>query len=353
MSNPYADWLRINDTEHFNIGTKAGWIDFVNAGPREDFPTLTRTQMRRLPDDELEDYNEARSVWNANPTMVKTPQLRHAHSVIDQVMASSFRDGNSVRGSVALDARPGLGKTTIATSYARNYEIRQRRRHGHSTRDGHPRLPVAFIPLSAGMTLKQLNQKLLRFYDHPAATRASRAELGSLAMDCIHSAETRLIILDDLHFINFNDRTGTNVSNHLKWLSNESAATFVYIGVGLKEKRFFEEGFAGGAELSQTARRTTSCRVAPFSCSTANGKKAWEALLSTFEQHLKLAEDPTATLSKHSAYLFDRTQGHIASLTNLIDRACALAIDSGTETITYSILEEVIVDNAAESRATQ
>lgn len=349
MSNPYADWLRLHEFKNFNMSTKEGWIDFVNTGVRPDFRTLPLDEMRGLGEDELEDYNQARNVWNSNPATVKTPQLKHAHELIDQVMASSHRDGNSVRGSVALDALPGLGKTTIASTYARHFDQQQRRRYGHTAKDGSPRLPVAFISLSAGMTLKQLNQKILRFYGHPAATRSSRAELGALAMDCIHSTETRLIVLDDLHFINFSQRTGIDVSNHLKWLANESAATFIHVGVGLSRKRFFEEGSGGDAALSQTARRTTSCPVAPFTLSTEPGRRAWQRLLSSFEAHLKLANDTEGTLTGLGDYLFERTQGHIASLTNMLDRACAAAITSGTETITYDIVKKVVIDNAAET----
>src|SRR5699024_10897704 len=128
------------------------------------------------------------------------------------------------------------------TRFGRTFDQRQRRRYGHLTADGSPRLPVAFIPLTANMSLKNLNQKLLRFYDHPAAGRATRAELGDLAVDCVAAAETRLIILDDLHFINFNHRNGMDLSNHLKWLGNEMPATFIYVGVGLSQKQFFDEG---------------------------------------------------------------------------------------------------------------
>lgn len=147
---------------------------------------LSRAERAELSSEELEDYNQARMVWNANLPTVRTQQLGAAHNIIDQVMASNRRDAASLRGSVVIDALPGLGKTTIATRYARDFHLRQYRREGPETASGHQRLP-AFIPLSAGMTLKNLNQKLLEFYGHPAASRVSRAQLGSLAVDCVLS----------------------------------------------------------------------------------------------------------------------------------------------------------------------
>lgn len=41
-------------------------------------------------------------------------QVAAAFAVIDQVMASNRRDADRLRGSVVIDAAPGLGKTTIA-----------------------------------------------------------------------------------------------------------------------------------------------------------------------------------------------------------------------------------------------
>lgn len=298
--------------------------------------------------EELEDYNEARMVWNANLPTVRTQQLEATYRVIDQVMASGRRDASSLRGMVVVDAHPGLGKTTAATRYGRDFERREVRRFGAETDDGHQRLPVAFVPLSAGMTLKSLNKKLLEFYGHPAATRSTRAELGSLAVDCVLSCQTRLIIVDDLHFVNFRHRDGTEVSNHLKWLANEMPVTFVYVGVGLQERRFFDEGLDGAdTALAQTSRRTTRCPVVPFTIKTTNGFRAWVELLEAFEKHLMLAEATPGMLSDHARLLHRRTQGRIGSLTGLLDRACYVAITSGAEFLTEQILTDAPIDNAA------
>jgi len=71
------------------------------------------------------------------------------------------RDGDRLRGSVVIDAALGLGKTTAAQRYARSFHLREYRRHGPTTEEGHQRLPVAWVPLTAGVTLKALNQKIL------------------------------------------------------------------------------------------------------------------------------------------------------------------------------------------------
>ena len=350
--NPWACWLQPNGPGRFQLASKTGWDAFVNAAPRSDLEVLTRAEMARLDQDSLEDYNEARMVWNANLPTVKTHQLAAAFAVFDQVMASNRRDADRLRGSVVLDAAPGLGKTTIATRYARDFHRRIMRRNPARTASGHQRLPVAFVPLSAGMTLKGLNQKILAFYGHPAANRASSSRLGALAVDCVGSCETQLVVIDDLHFIDFRHRNGQEVSNHLKGLANEMPVTFIYVGVRLKEKQFFDEGILGpDAVYAQTSRRATRCEVAPFDIGTTPGAQAWTHLLRAMEAHIKLADASPDMLTEHAKVLHRRTQGHIASLTNLIDRACYLAIATGAETLTAELLTASTVDNAAHTAA--
>ncbi len=348
MSNPWADWLAVHDTALFQLSRKAGWDRFVNTAPRADFPTLSLAEMSALTQEAAQDYAEARNVWNANPPTVRTQQLSAAYQVMDDVMASGRRDADKLRGSVVIDAEPHLGKTTIATRYARDFHRRVYRRHGPLTAEGHQRLPVAFLPLTAGVTLKGLNQKLLEFYGHPAARRGSRTELTSLAIDCVASCDTRMIVIDDLHFVDFAGRHGTEVSNHLKGLANELPVTFIFIGVGLRERRFFDEGMLGRATvMAQTSRRATRCPVVPFAIDTDAGARAWSTLLATLEQHYKLAKARPGMLTDHAQLLHRRTQGRIGSLTSLLDRACLRAIGTGAEVLDHDLLSLVPVDNAA------
>lgn len=352
MSNRWARWLAANDTNRFVLSRKKGWHEFVHAARRDPLERLTRQDLTTLGEEEREDYDEARRVWNANLPTVKTQQLTDAYGVIDQVMASGRRDGDRLRGSVVIDAAPGLGKTTIATRYGRDLHRREVRRHGPRTQAGDQRLPVAFIPLTSEITLKGLNVKLLEFYGHAAADRATSPRLASMAVDCVVSCQTRLIIIDELHFVDFRHRRGVEVSNHLKSLANEMPATFVYVGVGLQERKFFDEGLIGdSAALAQTARRATRCPVTPYAYDTPAAARAWTDLLAALEAHIVLSEARTGMLTDHASELFRRTQGHIGSLTTLIERACDQAIRTGTETITSGLIATTSIDNAATARA--
>ena len=98
--NRWASWLQVNGPGRFQLASKAGWDAFVHTAAREPLVQLTRAEMAALTEEELEDYTEARMVWNANPPTVKTHQLTAAFAVIDQVMASNQRDATRT-GSAA------------------------------------------------------------------------------------------------------------------------------------------------------------------------------------------------------------------------------------------------------------
>jgi len=156
------------------------------------------------------------------------------------------------------------------------------------------------------------------------------------------------VVIDDLHFIDFRHRNGMEVSNHLKGLANEMPVTFIYVGVRLREKRFFDEGILGpDAVYAQTSRRATRYEVAPFDVDTDTGLRGWTDLLRALEGHLLLADSHPGMLTDHAKELHRRTQGHLASLTNLVDRVCYLAITTGAETITADLLTATTSDNAA------
>lgn len=128
--------------------------------------------------------------------------------------------------------------------------------------------------------------------------------------------------------------------------------TFLYVGVNLQAKRFFDEGLTGEeAAYAQTARRSTRCAIAPFAIDTDSGARAWIDLLAIMERHIMLADAQPGMLVENATEIYRRTQGRIASLTNLIDRACYTAISNGVETINEAVLAVSLNDNAAQRLA--
>jgi hypothetical protein len=334
----------------YSLSRKEGWRRWVDTPARQRPDALTKRQLGRLGDAAREDYDEARHDWHANFGILKTPQLAAIHEQLDQIVATNRQDPDRVRGAAVLDALPGLGKTTIANTFARDYDRAQRRRLGELTDEGHERLPVFRVGLTSRTTLRTLNRMICQFYGHPGTDRANAAQLGTFAVDCVLSCHTRIGIIDDLHFIDMSRRDGVEVSNHLKWLSNELPVTFIHAGVGLAERRLFAEGLAGDrAVLAQTARRWTRLELPPFEVSSGVGRRHWTSLLKATERQLVLACAGPGMLTEIGDYLFARSSGHIGSFITLVMRGCWTAIRTGSERITTELLDTVRIDEASEA----
>lgn len=123
-------------------------------------------------------------------------------------------------------------------------------------------------------------------------------------------------------------------------MADHIPATFVYAGIDVEALLF------NGLRGQQLAGRYVTVRTAPFPRASE-----WQELVATFDRALRLYKHEPPSLVEHADYLHDRTGGSISSLSHLIRSAAVLAMLSGKEAVTKSIMDEVILDYAAESVA--
>lgn len=338
----------------YSMSRKEGWRRYVDTPAREAPERLGLAQLAALGDSARDEYDERRHDWHANFGILRTPQLTAVHDELDQIVMTNRQDPDRIRGAAVIDALPGLGKTTIASAFAREFDRGETRRRGSLTDAGNERIPVFRVGLTSNTTLRTLNRMICEFYGHPGTAKGNAAQLASHAVDCVLSCETRIGIIDDVHFVDPHRKDGLDVSNHLKWLANELPVTFIYVGVGLAERGFFAEGMTGkNAVLAQTARRWTRLEVPPFEITTGEGRLNWRGLLKTTERELVLADSRPGMLIELSDYLFERTTGHIGSFITLITRGCLRAIRSRTERLSRDVLDGVRIDEASEQARKQ
>ena len=182
------------------LSDREGWRRYVDRPPRARPKRLTMRQLRALGEEARADYAEARHDWHPNLPIVRTPQLAALHEAIDEIVQANRHDNDRIRGVAAVDALPGLGKTTIANTFGRDFDRADIRRRGPLTDTGHDRIPVFRVGITANTTLKTLNEKICRFYGHPIAGKSTRSvsadRLASFALDSVLSCETRLGIID-------------------------------------------------------------------------------------------------------------------------------------------------------------
>ena len=289
-------------------------------------------------------------MWHANLGPIVTPQMQTLFCELDEIVGSNRQDGDRVRGAAVLSALPGLGKSTIAVCYGVRYHREQIELHGPRTPEGHDRVPVVYLALTSSTTMRSLNSALCRFFDHPGWARGNASLLADRATDCVLSCQTRLIIIDDVHFLDMNRRDGREVANHFKWLQTQFPVTFLFVGVGIEERQMLTEGLgAADAALAQTARRWTSLSLDPFEINTDEGRRTWRRLLLAIERDLVLIDAHQGMLADGlSDYLYARSTGHFASLMTLIAAAAGARSTPAQSELTAEVLDQVRNDEAAE-----
>src|SRR6266566_5496579 len=148
--------------QYYSLSLKEGWCRSVDAPTRTQPATRTVKQLKAMAELERAHYEELRSVWHANLGPISTPQMLAAHDDLDEIVTSNRQDGDKVKGAAVLDAYPGLGKTTIAVSFAREYHRRQIATYGKTTEAGDERIPVVYLGLTSNTTMRSLNSMLCR-----------------------------------------------------------------------------------------------------------------------------------------------------------------------------------------------
>jgi hypothetical protein len=205
----------------WNPSARSGWFAMAEAPPRARPPLLAAGEMAALPAVERRRYDQARAVWHANLGPIRTPQVGAVFESLEEICGSNRQDGDKVRPAAVLDALPGLGKTTAALAFGRWFHREQIEMHGPQVSacgGTWQRIPVAYLGLTSHTTMRSLNAMLCRFYGLPE--RGNADLLAHRAAECVVNCKTRLVIVDDVHFLDISRRDGREVANHFKWLAN-------------------------------------------------------------------------------------------------------------------------------------
>jgi hypothetical protein len=244
----------------WNPSVRSGWFAMAEAPPRARPPLLAAGEIAALPAAERRRYDQARAVWHANLGPIRTPQVGAVFEALEEICGSNRQDGDKVRPAAVLDALPGLGKTTAALAFGRWFHREQVEMHGPQVSacgGTWQRIPVAYLRLTSHTTMRSLNAMLCRFYGLPE--RGNADLLAHRAAECVVNCKTRLVIVDDVHFLDISRRDGREVANHFKWLANVFPVTFLFVGVGLRARGLLDEGLAAPTRRSPRPRGAGTC----------------------------------------------------------------------------------------------
>lgn len=336
-----------------SLSRKEGWVAFANRPELEPPHVITKEALKNLSEAAVAEYNAKRLKYLSALT-ISTPQLERVHEVMDNMFNSDMQDFDRVRTAPVIDAEPGVGKSTAANMFGRKLHREVISREGPMVGPEAERIPVVRIGLTGNTTPKSLILQMLDFYAHPKRS-GTTLEVTSGALDCALRCQTRLIIIDDIHFLNLHRRDGREVSNTLKSLANDFPATFIFVGVGVEAAGLFEEGLdPRDAATAQLGRRWTRLEMPPFYIYTEQQRKDWRITLKKIEKEMVLLNaHPGMIADDLSDYFFARTSGYIGSMMELARIGAYKAIKSGVERISSELLDTVQISRAAEKRRTE
>ena len=317
------------------LTTLTGWGAFVH---RTISPParLSPEQWSCLDADQRAADIQERIGYHAELLALQTPDLHKIVSTGRGLLLLNHRQHGARRG-LLVSGDPTTGKSTAITQLGRAVELAHRKRLGRDDT-----VPVVYLTMPPQATPKSLSIEILKFLGAPYLTRASQIELTRQACHLLADLGTHLILVDEIHNLNHHTRVGADASDHLKYLAENVAATFVYAGIDAARSGLFD-----GVRGRQLAGRFVPILTAPFAYSTAADRDRWAQLVDGFDTMLRLRNQHTGAVTRLAAHLYGKTAGSISSLSMMIRSAAITAILDGTERITKTALDAVPLDHAA------
>lgn len=335
------------------LTTKEGWRDQLELHSRERVKPKIPPNWRTVSDMAKERFNAVRTAHHNSFGPVRTPALLALNERLLNLAATNLKATSGARPGAVIDGLANRGKTTSLVYFGCEYEMLLREYYGDrmAAKFGAEWHPVVYVSLNAQASVKGLNSSIAHFYGAMVSKHATTYQLTQTVVEHAQKCATTLFLVDDIHYLNLRQEGAREVTNHLKQLANETSATFVYAGIGLSETKLLTEGQPDDkAKFGQMRGRFARFPMDAFEADTEAGKADWLRLVKSFEDELVLRKAHEGHCTNLSEYLFKRTKGVVGSLSNLLRRGAALAIEDGTEKITKKLLSRIKLDDAAEAR---
>ena len=332
------------EEDHCPLTTREGWQRFTDAGQAEP-KLLTAADLELLSDADRAAYDHDRADYHSRLVIVATPTVRQVFAAGRRLVLLNRHQVSARRGLIITGAA-GTGKTTAITQLGRlraaAAEPAGTAGHGRADAGRLRHRPACRHPEDARRGVRPVRR---RSRQQPAAEPGRHHQRRlRCAGPAAHRPGARR--RDPQPEPGHPGRA--DASDQLKYLAERIPATFVYAGIDVEGIGLF-----AGTRGQQIAGRFGMIACDPFPYGTAVQRQQWQALIATLEQSLRLRRHQPGQLLRLDAYLHERTDGMIGSLSHLIRGAAVEAVLDGTEKITRETLDQVGLDRAAEATRTR
>lgn len=320
--------------------TKEEWREYCTheATPDSQRPSLSMEQLNALSPTRRSTYNERRIDYLNEERVFPTRDLSNILSMARKLLRSSRTKKFVARRGIRVSGDARIGKSTAVMAAGKRIDAELRREY---RRDGDlSYLPVVYTTIATASTPNKLWVRLADFVGvRELRGRNTDERLVDLAHLLKHLG-TRFVIVDDVQRLNTDHQSGAEVADTLKVFAENLDATMLFAGISLTTAPLFT-----GENGAQWRARTKPVYMRDYELSNEADHREWCQLIAAYERTLPLPLHEHGLLERNADYLYHRTGGSIASLSDLITDAATDAIDQGVEAITLDLLDAVAVDD--------
>ncbi len=350
--------------------TLAGWQRWrTTRGAFQPAPRLDLAAWRALSPRRRMLHDLHRAATHASLPLQQTPMSQAVTRLLrGRIESNALKHKPSTRAGVMITGGGYQGKTETACEIAAGFEDDWLDLHRHlnpaalaGMRDLHA--PVAYVQTPVTAKPKSACKAILGFYGADTKNM-DLPELVRQVAASISDHGTKALLLDDITRLRMHRADDQDVLDLIRAFMSMHV-TLVLIGVGIPGSGLLREGrhdprtgqwilppsrhaAIHGLEATQTERRFDLIELDRFRYDTPPQITAWTRHLAGVEQQLRLMDAAPGMLTGGTMpeYLYRRTDGVVGLLERVIEDGCREAIDTGTERLTETLLDTVVLSLA-------
>lgn len=331
------------------------WIGDVMADGVPDPGCVTPAELAAMSVRERERFRVRRTRYLRMVPLLETSVVNDVMGRLRLMANSAIRSDLHQQDIPILNGEPGVGKTMMLKTHAAEEMLRLALHRSIALEDGEAEplatfRPVLYVHLKGPMTRYDVIRLLCDELGWPTDTNPQRAFERAVAQ-----CGVQLVIIDEIQHVNFDGKTGRDVHNIIRWMSNFGLRVLLS---GTDIDWVLNGGGTAAVEVAARNSRGRWVRVdvPKLEIDTHERLEGWLNLIYAFEGRLRLAAAPSEDgwlTDAFGTYMWARTQGYLNSLVLLINLAAASAIETGTETIDRATLDSIDLEYEVERQRSQ
>jgi hypothetical protein len=335
--------------------TDRAWISEVFADAVPDPGRVTTAQLAAMSPRERERFRIRRTRYLRMVPLLETGVVNDVMGRLRLIANSAIRSDLHQQDIPILNGEPGVGKTMMLKTHAAEEMRRLALHRSLDLEDGVAESlatfrPVVYVHLKGPMTPYDVIRLICDELGWPADRNPQRA-----FEHAVSKCGVQLVIIDEIQHVNFDGKTGRNVHNIIRWMSNFGLRVLL---AGTDIDWVLNGGGTPAVEVAARNSRGRWIRVdvPKLEIDTRAQLDTWLDLIYSFETRLRLAAAPSEEgwlADAHGTYLWTRSQGYFNSLVLLINLAAASAIETGVETIDRAALDNIELEYEVERQRLQ